>query len=67
MTLDQIAAELGISRERVRQIEAVALRKFRDRLQKKLAGAGLEPADLLALADRHGQHPLAVAAMKVAK
>ena len=32
MTLDQIGALLGVSRERIRQIESIALRKIRRRI-----------------------------------
>ena len=52
MTLEQIALELGITRERVRQIEAVALSKFRKRMARRMRQLGLETADILALFDR---------------
>ena len=35
MTLDQVAAELGVSRERVRQIENKALKKLRAALDER--------------------------------
>ena len=43
MTLEEIAQEMGITRERVRQIEKEALTKLRKRLLK----LGMTPADLL--------------------
>lgn len=52
MTLAQIAVELGVSVERVRQIEAAALRKFRERMQSRLAREGLTVADLIVIAER---------------
>lgn len=36
MTLEQIASKLGVTRERIRQIEAKALRKLRTREQSKI-------------------------------
>ena len=42
-TLSEIASMLGIGRERVRQIEAKALVKFRQRLQDR----GIKACDLL--------------------
>ena len=43
MTLDEIAQHFGLTRERIRQIEAKALRK----LKRKLAIRGLTFNDLL--------------------
>ena len=43
MTLDQISQELGITRERVRQIERDALKK----LNAKLARMGIDPSAIL--------------------
>ncbi len=43
MTLDEIAQYFGLTRERVRQIEAKALRKVRTKLQAR----GLTFKDLL--------------------
>ena len=43
MTLDQISQELGITRERVRQIERDALIK----LKKKLFAMGIPPENIL--------------------
>ena len=42
-TLSEIASMMGIGRERVRQIEAKALVKFRQRLQDR----GIKACDLL--------------------
>lgn len=42
-TLSEIASMLGIGKERVRQIEARALTKLRNKLQEK----GIKPSDLL--------------------
>jgi len=42
-TLHEVADLLGITRERVRQIEAKALMKLR----KRLLGWGIKPSDLL--------------------
>lgn len=43
MTLQEIADLLGCTRERVRQIEAMALRKLRYKLRRR----GINPDDLL--------------------
>lgn len=43
MTLEEIAEVFGTSRERIRQIEAMALRKLRARLRKR----GINPKDIL--------------------
>ena len=43
MTLEEIADELGVTRERVRQIEKMALQKLRIRLRRY----GLELEDLI--------------------
>ena len=50
MTLEEIGARLDVTRERVRQIEAAALRKFKhparlDRLRRDLEGASHEQRD----------------------
>jgi len=50
-TLDEVAAALGVSRERVFQIEKTALRKFRAKLRARLKDMGIELADLHAAAD----------------
>jgi RNA polymerase nonessential primary-like sigma factor len=34
-TLEELAGEIGVTRERVRQIQAEALEKLRDRLKRK--------------------------------
>ena len=49
-THDEVAAALGISRQRAYQIEQQALRKFRLRLQARLAREGLTLQDLLEVA-----------------
>jgi DNA-directed RNA polymerase sigma subunit (sigma70/sigma32) len=36
-TLDQVGAALGLTRERVRQIEGIALRKLRQRINGRAA------------------------------
>lgn len=45
MTERQVAAELGISRTRVRQLEARALRKLREAIETEAERAGLEPRE----------------------
>ncbi|MBZ0116592.1 MAG: hypothetical protein K8H88_06350 [Sandaracinaceae bacterium] len=45
-TLEQVGLALGVTRERVRQIELDALRHFRQRA--RVAGLPLEVVDLLA-------------------
>ena len=42
-TLEELAGEVGVTRERVRQIQAEALEKLRARLKRR----GLERDDLL--------------------
>ncbi len=51
-TLDEVAAALGVTKERAYQIERVALRKFRGRLMTKLKQMGLKPNDLYAITER---------------
>ncbi len=41
-SLDEVAQEMGLSRERVRQIEAIALEKMR----KRLLAMGIGPTEL---------------------
>lgn len=43
MTLDEVAAELGIDRSRVHQLEQAGLRKMRERCE----AVGLKPADFI--------------------
>lgn len=45
-TLDRIARAMGVTRERVRQIEAKALRKFRFRLGLILKRDGIDPDEM---------------------
>ena len=52
-TLNEIATVMGITRERVRQIEMRAKKRFRDRLSRLLKAEGVTPedvADMLSLA-----------------
>ena len=45
-TLDRIARAMGVTRERVRQIEAKALRTFRFRLGLMLKRDGIDPEEM---------------------
>ena len=51
-TLEEIASVMGITRERVRQIEMRALRTFRFRLSLILKGDGVTPDDIRAVLER---------------
>lgn len=51
-TLEQIGAEMGLTREGVRQIEARAIRKLRARLQRKFAAEGIDPRELFEVLER---------------
>ena len=51
-TLDEVAAALGVTKERAYQIERVALRKFRERLMARLKQMNLTPNDLYAITER---------------
>lgn len=46
-TLDEISKGMGVTSERVRQIEDMAIRKFRRRLGQILKSDGIEITDLL--------------------
>lgn len=46
-TLQEIAAVMGITRERVRQIEMKALRTFRNRLHVLIKSEGVSPSELV--------------------
>ena len=46
-TLDEIAVVLGVTRERVRQIEMMAKRKFRERLKRLLKAEGIDGSEIL--------------------
>jgi RNA polymerase sigma-32 factor len=52
ITLDQFADELGVSRERVRQIEAHAFEKVQKAVKDRVAGIGMRPRGS---GDRHRQ------------
>ena len=45
-TLEEIAQGIGVTRERVRQIEADALKKFRRRFAQMLKSDGIDPKEL---------------------
>lgn len=45
-TLEEIANAMGVTKERVRQIEAQALRKFRRRFQQFIKNEGIDFAEL---------------------
>tara|TARA_Y100001963_G_scaffold54728_1_gene76584 strand:- start:14453 stop:14680 length:228 start_codon:yes stop_codon:yes gene_type:complete len=45
-TLDRIATAMGVTRERVRQIEAKALRTFRSRLWRLLKADGITEEEM---------------------
>tara|TARA_Y100000004_G_C8868636_1_gene392251 strand:+ start:216 stop:440 length:225 start_codon:yes stop_codon:yes gene_type:complete len=44
-TLEEIADAMGVTKERVRQIEAQALRKFRRRFQQIIKNEGIDFAE----------------------
>jgi len=44
--LEEIAQGIGVTRERVRQIEADALKKFRRRFAQMLKSDGIDPKEL---------------------
>jgi hypothetical protein len=46
-TLEEIAQAMGVTRERVRQIEDGAIRKFRRRFSQVLKSDGIDPLELL--------------------
>ncbi len=48
-TLEEIATTMGISRERVRQIEQKAKKNFRNRLTILLKSEGVTPEDIAAV------------------
>ena len=47
-TLNEIAEVMGITRERVRQIEMGAMRTFRNRMTRLLKAEGVTPSEITA-------------------
>ena len=54
-TLEEIAVVMGITRERVRQIEMRALRTFRNRLTWLIKGENVTPGDLRSMLESGGE------------